>query len=63
MVENQPVVSAPKVIIVPQDPEKSSTHSFFHDDESMSTQTNQESSDIILIKSMENHESTISGQI
>ena len=63
MEENQPAISPPKIIMVPQGKAKSSVQSFFHDDESMSTQTNQEPDDINSIKSTEDYESTNSGHI
>ena len=63
MEENLPVISPPKIIMVrPQRKEKSSVHSFFHDDESMTTQINQEPNDIISIKSTEDYKNTNFGQ-
>ena len=63
MEENLLVISPPKIIMLPQSQEKSSVHSFFHDDESMTTQTNQETNDVISVKSTEDHESTTSNGI
>ena len=61
MKKNPQVTSPPKVIMIPQDKENSSEHSFFHDEESMTTLSNHEQKDIISIKSTEEIESTKSG--
>ena len=47
--KNSQVTSPPKVIMVPQDKENSSEHSFFHDEESMTTLSNHKHKEIISV--------------